>query len=369
MRKTILCLGLSFSALTVGTRAHAQFAPSHTTEYLDSRRESELRHQTLARMLMTIGMNPADNAPVVTDTSSTFSTPVRPFEPRPRKPRVRGDDSNAYGLHQSAAPYLAERPAPAVVQVNREIAFSMTGGWSDLRAHLPDNQYISAHGHETAWVPGFQLDASTMFDLEEVSNILLAVHFSLGDGDTRLRGKYYLPYFDDGDRGKTTGNRLTTDTRGEIGKGLMVSNLFMITPSVQAGYRTWNRDVVLSDDIVSVAGSSGNALAGILIHLDYAATDSFVIRGRLGWAEIIGARLHSHALYGNLRESTRSEWDAALDFDYRISSALHFVAGVQYRYDAFGRLTYSRHSHDDIRLQADNRTHYVTLHTGLAYAF
>nr|WP_242012079.1 hypothetical protein [Acetobacter oeni] len=355
--------------MTVGSKAHAQFAPAHTSNYLDTRRDSELRHQTLARMLMTIGMNPEDNAPVVTDTSPVLNMPVRPFEPRPRRPRVHGDDSNAYGLHRSANPYQSGRRLPAVVQVNREIGLSVTGNWSNYKEKAPYEGADTGYDRETGWTPGLQFDASSMFDLYEVEHIFLALHFNYGDSDVAYHGSAYMPGIAGVSPYNTSSHRMTTDSRIEIGKGFMVTDRFLLTPAIQAGYRTWNRDIKGFDGVSSSSEDYGSFLAGIVVHLDYAISNAFVLRGRLGWAELVGNHMDADGIDGTFHLRSRPEWDAALDFDYRISSSLHWIGGVQYTYFSFGR-SQVLSQHDGLSyIEPSSWTNGVTMHTGLAYGF
>ncbi|NHO32798.1 hypothetical protein GOB85_09890 [Acetobacter sp. LMG 1636] len=352
-------------ALVAGGKAHAQFAPSHTTEYLDTRREDELRHRTLARMLMTLGMDPTDNAPVVTGTSTTFNMPVRPFEPQPRKPRKFAPDN--YDAHRYTP---SPRRLPAVVQVNREIGIAAAGIWSNYKEKPLHDPAGTGYDRETGWTTGFQVDASTMFDLYEVGNIFIALHFAYGDGSTGYHGSassptepgLISPY-------NTSSQRMTTDSRLELGKGIMVSDRFLITPALQGGYRTWNRHIDGSDEVSSLSEDYGTFLAGIVVRLDYALTRDFVLRGRLGWAELVGTRMDARDVNGTFHLRNRPEWDAALDFDYRVSGGLHLTGGVQYTYFSFGRSQAVAQYGGYSLYEPSSWTNGVTMHAGVAYGF
>ncbi|WP_338421330.1 hypothetical protein [Acetobacter conturbans] len=359
------------TALTASQKAHAQFAPAHSDTYLDSRRDSELHHQTLARMLMTIGMNPDEAPPLDTVTPSAYQMPTRPFareETPPRKPHRPLPNLPHYN---PAGSYEAPRRIPAVVQVNREIGLSMTGAWSNYKEKPLWAGPSTGYDRETGWVPGFQFDASDMFDMYEIDHVFLALHFALGDGNVGYNGSIWnlaggiAPY-------KTSSHRLTTDSRIEIGKGFMVNNSFMITPTIVGGYWSWNRDIKGGEGVASSSEAYGGFLAGIMVHLDYAITDAFVLRGQLGWTELLGSRMDAAGTNGTFHLRPRPEWSAALDFDYRISHSIHLIAGVRYAYYSFGR-SQSQLQHDGpfpySLYEPSSWTNGVTMHTGLAYAF
>ncbi|MFT8718926.1 hypothetical protein [Acetobacter sp.] len=369
MRKFFLCLGLSVTAMTVGQKAHAQFAPEHSDSYLDSRRDSELRHQTLARMLMTIGMNGDESVPTETVTPSSYQMPTRPF-PQEHPPRKQHHFMPDIPMDRGS--YSPSRRIPAVVQVNREIGLSVTGGLTNYKEKMPLQWGPTGYDRETGWVPGFQFDVADMFDLYEIDHVFLAAHFALGDGTVGYNGSTWnrlgeiAPY-------KTSSHRFTTDSSIEIGKGLPVTDRFMITPTIVGGYWSWNRDIEGRDGVRSSSEAYGGFKAGITVRLDYAVSDAFVLRGRLGWTELLGSRMDAAGTNGTFHLRPRPEWTAALDFDYRISHSIHFIAGVQYVYYSFGRsqpiFQMGGANAGLFIMEPSSWTSGVTMHSGLAYAF
>ncbi|NHO54161.1 hypothetical protein GOB87_09370 [Acetobacter estunensis] len=370
MRKFLLCTGLFLSALTANGRAHAQFAPTHTGTYLDSRRNAEIRHRTLARMLMTLGMDPDEVATSSTDTSNDVlpQMPVRRFEEDDSLSRVPRRRKNHAPDEWRPTPYHSKaRGELAVVQVNREIGLSATGSWTNYKEKPLWEGPETGYDRETGWAPGFQFDASTMFDLYEVQHILLAGHVAFSDGNVGYHGSasngwQTLPY-------RNSSNRETIDARIELGKGLMVTDRFMITPAIMGGYWSWGRNVKGSQGVSSSSEDYAGFVAGIVVHLDYAVTDAFVVRGRLCWDERLGSHMDAAGVKGTFRLRPRPEWIAALDFDYRLSRSLHFISGVQYSYYSFGR-SQSVAQHGGYSLyEPSSWTNGMTLHAGIAYAF
>lgn len=370
MRKILLCLGLSMAALSSTRQAHAQFAPEHSASYLDSRRDSELRHQTLSRMLMTMNMDPGDEGVVDTSPLTQYRMPTHRFEPEeglqhPPRQRSAPDEQQSYhsGNFFGVASHI-----PAVVQVNREIGLSVTGAWSNYKEKFPWQGASTGYDRETGWVPGFQLDVADMFDTYEIDHVFVAAHFALGDGDVSYKGSAYNRLGDVWPLNSTS-HRMTTDSRIEIGKGLMVNDRFMITPTIVGGYWSWNRDIQSSGGVPKSSEAYGGFLAGIQVRLDYAITDAFVLRGRLAWTELLGSRMDAANARGTFHLRPRPEWTAALDFDYRIARSLHVIGGVQYTYYSFGRSQLIDQHNGFYAFEPSSWTNGVTLHSGVAYGF
>ncbi|GBQ88315.1 hypothetical protein AA23498_0348 [Acetobacter nitrogenifigens DSM 23921 = NBRC 105050] len=349
MRKIALCFGVAACSLAPVKAAFAQFAPSHTTQFLDERREDELRHRDMARMLMTMGENPGYVRPLVDVAVGPDITPYRPMPVHRR----------AYGSW-----------IPAVVQVNREIGLSMTGAWNNYKEKGLYQGPFTGYNRENGWVPGFQADAAAMFDTYEVEHIFLALHFAFGDGSVKYRGSAQSFATGAISPFNSTSGSLTTDTRLEIGKGIMVTDRFMITPAMQGGYWSWRRAVGGSDMVSGSTETYGGFLAGITVRLDYALTDAFVVRGRLGWAELVGTRMNAVGQDGTFRLRPRPEWEASLGFDYRLMAALHWTIEAEYRYRSFGRSQNLLYRHALCCIyEPSSWSNGVQLRTGLAYAF
>ncbi|MBV1835717.1 hypothetical protein [Acetobacter estunensis] len=43
------------------------------------------------------------------------------------------------------------------------------------------------------WTPRFQMDASTMFHIQNIRHLLVALHFSFGDGNVEDHAHFYGP--------------------------------------------------------------------------------------------------------------------------------------------------------------------------------
>lgn len=364
MRKTLLCLGLSLTALTVSQSARAQFAPDHSAQYLDSRRNDELRHQTLARMLMTIGVDPQGEAPVVQD-DTPLPMPVHPFHSMRSQTRSSRPGNDPYALPPRAQSRFQPRTAvPAVIQVNREIALSATGSWSNYKEKMNYDPQGTPYDRENGWNKGFQVDASTLFDLYEVKNIFVAIHFSWGEGNVNYRGSIDIPYLP----GfifpyNTRSHNMTTDTRAEIGKSFLLTDQLLFTPTIQAGYHTWNREIDGDKEAYR------NFLVGFMLHLDYAVTRDLVLRGRLGWDELVGNYMDADGTNGTFHLRPRPEWIAGLDVDYRVTPSVHVIAGAQYDYLSFGGSSWLPQHGGLYAMEPSSWRNGVTMRLGAAYGF
>lgn len=232
-------------------------------------------------------------------------------------------------------------PVP-VIAVNREIGLSMTGTFrnsvSGVNARTTETgssghsafseDFASSSRYRTiGWTPGFQADASVMFNAFGIENLYGALHFALEDGQRNYKSRYRsysstsAPYgFSVGGNDSSNG----TDNRGEIGKGfLLFSSRFLLTPFIQGGYVTSGADG-------DFGYGSGSYFAGAGLKADYALTSRLVLRGRFGWAEV----LNSGVSYNN---QPRPLWEGGLGMDYRMTRRLHLTAGGDYSYISYGR--------------------------------
>ncbi|OUI81766.1 hypothetical protein HK22_02625 [Gluconobacter sp. DsW_056] len=228
-------------------------------------------------------------------------------------------------------------PAP-VIAVNREIGLSMTGTFrnsvSGASSSVTENggsgfitQSASASRYRTiGWTPGFQADASVMFNAFGIENLYGALHFSLEDGQRNYKSHYRSYSSNSAPFGFSAGGNDSsngTDNRGEIGKGfLLLSDTFLLTPFIQGGYVTSGGDG-------DFGYGSGRYFAGAGLKADYALTSRLVLRGRFGWAEV----LNSGISYNN---QPRPLWEGGLGMDYRMTRRLHLTAGGDYSYISYG---------------------------------
>ncbi|GBQ23280.1 hypothetical protein AA0472_1043 [Acetobacter estunensis NRIC 0472] len=77
----------------------------------------------------------------------------------------------------SSAEQHEDKAIPAVVQVYREIGLSVTGSWNHYKAKPLDS--AASRDKEMGWIPGFQMNASTMFRIQNIRHLLVALHFVL----------------------------------------------------------------------------------------------------------------------------------------------------------------------------------------------
>ncbi|MBS1103366.1 hypothetical protein JK202_10100 [Gluconobacter sp. Dm-62] len=267
-------------------------------------------------------------------------------------------------------------PAP-VIAVNREIGLSMTGTFrnsvSGYNARATENggsgfitQSASASRYRTiGWTPGFQADASVMFNAFGIENLYGALHFSLEDGQRNYKSHYRSYSSNSAPFGFSAGGNDSsngTDNRGEIGKGfLLLSDTFLLTPFIQGGYVTSGSDG-------DFGYGSGRYFAGAGLKADYALTSRLVLRGRFGWAEV----LNSGISYNN---QPRPLWEGGLGMDYRMTRRLHLTAGGDYSYISYGRdrngevfsnQVVSAYSYSGTSSALSNG---LKLHAGLAWQF
>ncbi|WP_215746420.1 MULTISPECIES: hypothetical protein [Gluconobacter] len=269
-------------------------------------------------------------------------------------------------------------PAP-VIAVNREIGLSMTGTFRNSvsgyntrmteqgtsgRSGFTEESASSSRYRTIGWTPGFQVDASVMFNAFGMENLYGALHFSLEDGQRNYKSRYRAysnlsaPYgFSAGGNDSSNG----TDNRGEIGKGfLLLSNSFLLTPFIQGGYTTSGSDG-------DFGYGYGLYFAGAGLKADYALTSRLVLRGRFGWAEVLNSGI-------SYNKQPRPLWEGGLGVDYRMTRRLHLTAGGDYSYISYGRnrnaetsmgLEHS-YSYSDV---SSGLTNGLKLHAGLAWQF
>ncbi|WP_051537256.1 hypothetical protein [Asaia prunellae] len=142
-------------------------------------------------------------------------------------------------------------PLP-VVAVNREIGLSMAGLFDNRVSggtysyNTSSSAYYPAYSSTShsryrriGWVPGFQVDASSMFTVGSVENVYVAAQFVLGSGSRNYKRSYSsstsLYGASTSQYGEGSGSH-STYTRGEIGKGfLLLHNNLLLTPFAQGG--------------------------------------------------------------------------------------------------------------------------------------
>lgn len=280
------------------------------------------------------------------------------------------------------------KPAPeseedlAVIRVNREVGLGVSGNLSNYKEKPQFNRLygLQPHDRELGWIPGMDADASTLFRLGGVRRFYASLHFGLGDGDVGYNGGYTrrqfsavgtpLPsapprYVEVPD--KVSSQRLTTQTRGEFGRGFLIGRRFLITPVAQGGYMTWNR---------SISGPHGYSeaytswFAGAAVHLDYALTGRLVLRGRAGWAELVGGRMSATNASRDFHLGSRAGWDGGLALDYRLTRSIHLTTGADYTYYSFGRTRdVSARNGEGSLYEPASWTSGVRMHLGAAWAF
>ncbi|RUT27258.1 hypothetical protein C0V97_03375 [Asaia sp. W19] len=267
-------------------------------------------------------------------------------------------------------------PLP-VVAVNREIGLSMAGIFDNLvggygdqyqttggRWYGPYRSASQSRSRRIGWVPGFQVDASTMVSLGRIENLYASALFRLGSGtrNDKYARRYSSAY--GGDAWQSNGGESANSTysRGEIGKGfLFLHDKALITPFVQGGYDSYGYDSF---------GGQNAFFVGLGVNADYALTDRLVLRGRFGWAEILDTQT-----YRVKGAATRPRWEGSLGADYRMTRHWHLTAGGDYAYTSYG------HDKDQYRYQSVSEGQVagrwtssgiqngLTLRAGLAYAY
>jgi len=267
-------------------------------------------------------------------------------------------------------------PIP-VVAVNREIGLSMAGIFDNLvggygsRSQSTGGQWYGPYSYTSqsrsrriGWVPGFQVDASSMIDLGRVHNVYASALFRLGSGtrNDKYASSYRSSYGQDTWQTNGGADARSTYTRGEIGKGfLLLNDKALVTPFVQGGY----------DSYGSYSFGGQNAFfVGLGLNADYALTDRLVLRGRFGWAEILDT-----TTYRVSRSATRPRWEGSLGADYRMTRHWHLTAGGDYAYTSYGHDSYLDRYQNAIEGQISNSgtssgiQNGLTLRAGLAYAY
>lgn len=262
-------------------------------------------------------------------------------------------------------------PLP-VVAVNREIGLSMAGLF-DNRVSGGTSTYTAAptsysrgyrstsHGvsRRIGWVPGVQVDASTMFNLGGIENLYASAQFVLGSGSRNYKNRYTTLNSIYGSREFNDGGGSSSHsiyTRGEIGKGfLLLDNTLLLTPFAQGGYLTQGEYSYGDDGSTTFVGAGFKA--------DYALTDRLVLRGRFGWA----ALLERQFIFEN---GVRSRWEGGLGLDYRMTRHIHLIGGGDYAYTDYGhgtdRWSYNGNASIDSASAFQNG---LNLHAGLAYRY
>lgn len=267
-------------------------------------------------------------------------------------------------------------PIP-VVAVNREIGLSMAGIFDNLvggygsRSQSTGGQWYGPYSHTSqsrsrriGWVPGFQVDASSMIDLGHVHNLYASALFRLGSGtrNDKYADNYTSTYGQDSWRTGGGEDARSTYTRGEIGKGfLFLNDRALVTPFVQGGYDSYG---------YSSFGGQNAFFVGLGLNADYALTDRLVLRGRFGWAEILDT-----ATYRVSSSTTRPRWEGGLGVDYRMTHHWHLTAGGDYAYTSYGHDAY----HDRYQTISEGQVsdswtssgiqNGLTLRAGLAYQY
>ncbi|MBV1835718.1 hypothetical protein [Acetobacter estunensis] len=133
----------------------------------------------------------------------------------------------------------------------------------------------------------------------------------------------------------------------------------MVTPAIQGGYHTWTREKF---------EAYHQFMVGVKLHLDYAVTDDLVLRGRLGWAELLGSEMQ--APYATFHQADRPLWEGGLDLDYRLTRQIHLIGGALYTHSSLGRSRFSpRDGGRNSMYIASSWTNGLTLHLGAVYAF
>lgn len=267
-------------------------------------------------------------------------------------------------------------PLP-VVAVNREIGLSMAGIFDNLvggygdqyqttggQWYRPYHSASQSRSRRIGWVPGFQVDASTMVSLGRIENLYASALFRLGSGtrNNKYASSYSSPYGSDAWQTNGGESANSTYSRGEIGKGFLVlDDKALITPFVQGGYDSYGYDSF---------GGQNAFFVGLGLNADYALTDRLVLRGRFGWAEILDT-----GTYRVNGASTRPRWEGSLGADYAMTRHWHLTAGGDYAYTSYGHDTYRYAYQSTSEGQVSGRwtssgiQNGLTLRAGLAYAY
>ncbi|GBR67915.1 hypothetical protein [Gluconobacter kanchanaburiensis] len=287
---------------------------------------------------------------------------------------------SSLGLCAGIAPLVPALADPApVIAVNREIGLSMTGtfrnsveGFNSRTAEsggfgryaFTEATASSSRYRTIGWTPGFQVDASAMFNAFGIENLYGALRFSLEDGQRNYKSRHRGYSSTSGSYEYSAGGNDTsngTDNRGEIGKGfLLLSDTFLLTPFIQGGYITSGGDG-------DFGYGSGRYFAGAGLKADYALSSRLVLRGRFGWAEVLNSGI-------SYTHQPRPLWEGGLGMDYRMTRRLHLTAGGDYSYISYGRNRDSGYGNDwestfSYSSTSSALSNGLKLHAGLAWQF
>lgn len=265
----------------------------------------------------------------------------------------------------SAAARADELP---VVSINREVGIFASGLMQSYREQNTNPAIPSATlDTEYGWTPGFSLEASYLFGPE----IYAGLNYEYNDGLVRYGGYgVNAPYR----HASLTSGETINDLGLEIGKGFLFGRLLLI-PTIQGGYRNWDRVVPGG---LSPEEQYSFFAAGLAAHATYMLTNRLALTSKIGWEYTIDPTDHSTANpaaavpAATFAQGSRPVWQVAMGVDYRLWRGLHAVAKAEYTHFSFGEssaVTYSVAGRRRGEYEPTSTTDDLVLKAGVAWGF
>lgn len=242
-----------------------------------------------------------------------------------------------------------------ILKANNEVGASVTGS---LFNYQEDIVGIPADT-ESGWTPGFGLNGSYMGKLFGIHNVYAETHFGYASGNVDYMGSLSNGSVYDGNDNSTLYRVM-----GRLGKGVVLSNVSMLTPYITGGFQHWNRD------LTGPYGYTEDYSAGLIgagAKYQYALTSRWVVGGNANVLAVIGGKMTPslfNGALGSAQFATSGEENVGVSTDYRISGPLHLFGGVHFTHFNYtgGPLKYGY-------VEPSSQTNQFNINAGVAYSF
>ncbi len=263
---------------------------------------------------------------------------------------------------QACALLCVAAPAAAlessVVAADREVSLSALVLHRSYAEHFPAGA-VGAD-RESGPAPGLSASASWVGQAGPVSDLSASATAEFSRGNPTFRGTLF------NSTQPVQFQTALTDwsVLAQLGKAFTTGR-FVVTPLVEAGYRSWSRDLGPAQ-----VEDYRTSFVGVGLRSEILAGSQWLVRAEAGAATTLSPRIAFHYLNSYQAPlGRRGLYTVALGLDRRLAGRVHFVLRGQAQWYGFGQSPPVQTAERGLIFEPSSRTTDLRLSSGLAYAF